>query len=52
MRWMVVVEFQDGTTATKEVVATNKSDAEYRAAYALEEKFQKPVLCVRRTYRS
>ncbi len=36
MKWLVTVALQNGSDATVEVVATNKSDAEYRAAFKVE----------------
>lgn len=52
MRWMVVVKFKDGTTATEIVHALNKSDANYRAAVACEVKYNKIVERVLRTLKN
>lgn len=36
MMWMVTLRMRDGNTATVEVSATNRPDAEYRAAQKAE----------------
>lgn len=49
MKWMVELQLRDGMTTVQEVIATNKGDAEYRAAYQAEEKLGKAVDHVIRT---
>lgn len=52
MKYLVTLRLQDGTEATYSVIATNRADAEYRAADKAEEQGKRVshVIACRKEY--